>query len=194
MKKILGLTVAALMVMGLVGGGTWAYFSDTETSTGNSLLAGTLDLGLSNTTNTSSTGSITATFGTTGWAPGGTDDGTIYVNNDGSIAMTSVNITFSYGSVTDAALNTVTGWDGTADTDKLDKMIKATTATWDSVSVGAIADKTLEELKAAGSISLGSLAANTEKPLYILWTFDPTTTNGCQGDSVDLTITIVANQ
>ncbi|MFC2072052.1 TasA family protein [Chloroflexota bacterium] len=46
MKKILGLTVAALLVMGLVGGGTWAYFSDPETSTGNILTAGTLDLTL----------------------------------------------------------------------------------------------------------------------------------------------------
>ena len=44
MKKILGLTVVALMVMGLVGGGTWAYFSDVETSTGNTFGAGTLDL------------------------------------------------------------------------------------------------------------------------------------------------------
>jgi predicted ribosomally synthesized peptide with SipW-like signal peptide len=44
MKKILGLTVAALLVMTLVGGGTWAYFSDVETSTGNVLTAGTLDL------------------------------------------------------------------------------------------------------------------------------------------------------
>jgi len=43
-KKILGLTIAAIMVMGLVGGGTWAYFSDTETSTGNTFAAGTLDL------------------------------------------------------------------------------------------------------------------------------------------------------
>ncbi|MFC1976779.1 TasA family protein [Chloroflexota bacterium] len=44
MKKILGLTIAALLVMGLVGGGTWAYFSDPESSTGNILTAGTLDL------------------------------------------------------------------------------------------------------------------------------------------------------
>ncbi|MFC1897774.1 TasA family protein [Chloroflexota bacterium] len=44
MKKILGLTVAAVLVMALVGGGTWAYFSDVETSTGNVLTAGTLDL------------------------------------------------------------------------------------------------------------------------------------------------------
>ncbi|MBA7649905.1 hypothetical protein ES703_57704 [subsurface metagenome] len=44
MKKILGLTVAALLVMGLIGGGTWAYFTDVETSTGNTFAAGTLDL------------------------------------------------------------------------------------------------------------------------------------------------------
>jgi len=44
MKKILGLTIAALLVMALVGGGTWAYFSDVETSTGNTFVAGTLDL------------------------------------------------------------------------------------------------------------------------------------------------------
>ena len=31
MKKILGLTVAAILVMALVGGGTWAYFRDVET-------------------------------------------------------------------------------------------------------------------------------------------------------------------
>ena len=46
MKKIFGLTVAALMVMGLIGGGTWAFFSDVETATGNILTAGTLDLTL----------------------------------------------------------------------------------------------------------------------------------------------------
>jgi len=44
MKKILGLTVAALLVMGLVGGGTWAYFSDPEASTGNVFTAGTLNM------------------------------------------------------------------------------------------------------------------------------------------------------
>ena len=44
MKKILGLTIAALLVMGLIGGGTWAYFTDVETSTGNVFTAGTLNL------------------------------------------------------------------------------------------------------------------------------------------------------
>jgi len=47
MKKILGLSVAALLVMALVGGGTWAYFSDVEQTTANIFTAGTLDLQLS---------------------------------------------------------------------------------------------------------------------------------------------------
>ncbi|MBA7712991.1 hypothetical protein ES703_121986 [subsurface metagenome] len=46
MKKILGLTIAALLVMALVGGGTWAYFSDVETSDTNIFSAGTLDLNI----------------------------------------------------------------------------------------------------------------------------------------------------
>ena len=49
MKKILGLTIAALLVMALVGGGTWAYFSDVEQTTANIFTAGTLDLQLSDT-------------------------------------------------------------------------------------------------------------------------------------------------
>jgi predicted ribosomally synthesized peptide with SipW-like signal peptide len=44
MRKILGLTVAAVLVMGLVGGGTWAYFSDTESVTTNAFSAGTLEV------------------------------------------------------------------------------------------------------------------------------------------------------
>ena len=44
MKRILGLTIAFMLLTGMTGIGTWAYFSDVETSTGNVLAAGTLDL------------------------------------------------------------------------------------------------------------------------------------------------------
>jgi predicted ribosomally synthesized peptide with SipW-like signal peptide len=44
MKKILGLSIAVLLITGLVVGGTLAYFSDTETSPGNVFTAGTIDL------------------------------------------------------------------------------------------------------------------------------------------------------
>ena len=49
MKKILGLSIAVLLVTGLVVGGTLAYFSDTETSTGNLFTAGTIDLEVNGT-------------------------------------------------------------------------------------------------------------------------------------------------
>jgi spore coat-associated protein N len=50
MKKILGLSIAALLVIALVGGGTWAYFSDTETISNNTITAGTLALTTDNAT------------------------------------------------------------------------------------------------------------------------------------------------
>jgi len=44
MKKTLGLILIALLTVGLVGGYTLAYFSDTETSNDNTWTAGTLNL------------------------------------------------------------------------------------------------------------------------------------------------------
>ena len=49
MKKIIGLSIAALLIIGIVGVGTFAYFSDTATSTGNTWTAGTLVLSESTT-------------------------------------------------------------------------------------------------------------------------------------------------
>ena len=46
MKKILGLTIAIVLVIGLVAGGTWALFSDTETSGQNVFEAGTIDIAI----------------------------------------------------------------------------------------------------------------------------------------------------
>jgi predicted ribosomally synthesized peptide with SipW-like signal peptide len=44
MKKIIVLTLAALLTLAAVASGTWAFFSDNETSQNNVLTAGTLDL------------------------------------------------------------------------------------------------------------------------------------------------------
>ena len=44
MKKILFSLMAILLAVGLVGAGAFAYFSDIETSEGNTFTAGTLDL------------------------------------------------------------------------------------------------------------------------------------------------------
>ena len=78
MKKILISLMAIALVVGLVGAGTMAYFSDTETSTGNTFTAGTLNI----------------TLGTSSWSagfdnmkPGDTVTFTLPVNNEGSLPL-----------------------------------------------------------------------------------------------------------
>jgi len=48
MKKILGLSIAALALIGLVAGSTLAYFTDVEESPNNVFTAGTIDLAINN--------------------------------------------------------------------------------------------------------------------------------------------------
>ena len=198
MKKILGLTVAALLVMALVGGGTWAYFSDVETSSGNVFTAGTLDLGLSNTIATTPDGSVIETWDVTvgDWAPGDTVNATLYVYNDGTIDMAHVTVALSYTAVVDGTPAGVTAPGG--DNDLLDKMIEATTVEWGPtgslVSVANWAGQPLDTIAGLADEDLGTLVAGVEKELHILFTFDTAATNGCQGDSLTMTLTLTGTQ
>jgi len=79
MKKIFGLMIAALMVIAMVGGGTWAYFSDIEQSTNNSLTAGTLDLNI-NGGNT-----VVTMFSVSNVAPGDSGNGNCTLTNVGNL-------------------------------------------------------------------------------------------------------------
>lgn len=82
MKKILGLTVAAMMVMAMVGAGTWAFFNDTETSSANILSAGTLDLTLDG--GNDDVQLLTASIGDI--YPGDSGNATAVLKNIGSLA------------------------------------------------------------------------------------------------------------
>lgn len=80
MKKILVSLLTVLAMAGIVVGATRAYFSDTETSSGNTFTSGILDLNLdSGNTNV-------VKFAATGMKPGDTQTGTWTVYNAGSIA------------------------------------------------------------------------------------------------------------
>ena len=197
MKKILGLGMVALLVMALVGGGTWAYFNDVETSGENILTAGTLNLGLANTIGSTNNGSATGTWVLSNLAPG--DNATaasLYAHNSGTINMTSVNITFAH-TITNGTPTTVYNYAGTNATDNLSNMIWAKTVTWNgtgsSVNVTALAGKTLGELSLL-NIDLGYLNAGVEAALTIGWSLNATATNGCQGDSANITVTLTGNQ
>ena len=108
--------------------------------------------------------------------------------------MSSVEISFSLTSYTENTPHTVDNWNATTGTDNLTNMIIATVVEWDSSSVSALEGKSIEELIAMAPYNLGGLNADQELDLYIEWTLDTTATNGCQGDSLDLTVELVGNQ
>jgi len=77
---LLGMMVIGL-VAALAGAGIYAYFSDTETSTGNTFTAGTMNLLLNDID-----GGITATWKSPdNWSPGKTVTGEIILTNGGSV-------------------------------------------------------------------------------------------------------------
>lgn len=78
-RRVLGSVVATGAAAAGVGAGTWAAFSDTESSTGNSVKAGTLDL------TTSNSGDFKFTI--TGKAPG---------DGDGATSLDGIAVTLSH--------------------------------------------------------------------------------------------------
>lgn len=104
MKRSILLSVLVVgAVAALVGAGSWATFSDTETSTGNIVSTGSLNLkvgttagGLANCTYTDPwAGPL---FSLTGVAPGASDEVTICLKNAGSMAG---NLVTTFGPVQD---------------------------------------------------------------------------------------------
>jgi predicted ribosomally synthesized peptide with SipW-like signal peptide len=91
MKKILGLTIVFMLLIGMTGIGTWAYFSDIETSQSNTFAAGTLDL------KTGDSDGVSQTLLATNMAPGDTvGSETIILRNNGTVAGSTLDLSFSY--------------------------------------------------------------------------------------------------
>ena len=82
MRKILLSLITIVVVSAAVIKGTQALFSDTETSTGNTFAAGTLDLTVDSTTN----GQNTIKFTVANMKPTDTQTGIYTLNNIGSLA------------------------------------------------------------------------------------------------------------
>ena len=83
--------LTSILMVGIIavgaGAGTLAYFSDTETSTGNTFTAGTLNLVLTDSAD-DGTESETATWVAPNMAPGDTGGAVLQVDNTGTIAGT----------------------------------------------------------------------------------------------------------
>ena len=202
MKKILGLTIAALLVMALVGGGTWAYFSDPETSTDNSLTAGTLDLNI-NGGNTAVT-----TFSATNVAPGDSGSGSSVLANVGSLSG-ELDISFSVITNTPGAGGTeYEGGSGElgGEAEIAVYIDVDQSGDWSSGDIGLKSDSTTYShptaLNYATIDSYGSdswdavetMAAPASDNFTILWRVPTTAGNDIQGDSVSFDVTFILEQ
>lgn len=200
MKKIIGLTIAAILVIGLVAGGTLAYFSDTETSTANVFTAGTLDL------KTNDVDSVTATWTDTNMAPGGTAvNASIILKNSGTLAANHIEIKFSNAitnvvtpaeigtddiDMSDSLNVTVMTYDGT------DLLLQTVSGTFDNATIDA-ADLdnndiiTLQELDAVmlSFTNVPTPSGAATKTFSMSVQLASSTDNGNQGDTVTTTVT-----
>jgi len=100
-RKVLASLLVIAVVVGLVSAGTWAYFSDTETSSGNTFQAGTIDLVLDETQAVS--------MQMPNMKPGDSASGTITVTNvgtlPGSLYITSKYVENDMGGAPDPNMN-----------------------------------------------------------------------------------------
>lgn len=151
MKKLFGLTIAALLIIGMVGGGTWAYFSDPEATNNNVLTAGVLDLTRDAASN------VTTAFLTTGVSnvsPGESNtNSTLLANTAGTMAG---ELDINLGTITETA-GIVGEFAGGADLGgKLYMAIwldKDNGGSWDGVDVGLAATANTKYGYVAGASS-----------------------------------------
>ena len=191
MKKIIGLTIAFMLLIGMTGIGTWAYFSDVETSTGNQMTAGTLDL------KTDDVDGVSQTLFATNMAPGDTvGPETITLKNTGSVDGLTLDLAFSYVE-NDGSPNPV---DKSAD--ETAAMLEVTVLNYGGSSLlGSISDGNsntwtdIEDLKNADLSGQSSIGASASKDFQIAVQLRGVETgNDFQADGIIVTMTFTLNQ
>jgi predicted ribosomally synthesized peptide with SipW-like signal peptide len=203
MKKILGLMVAALLVIMMVGGGTWAYFSDTESSANNSLAAGTLDL------NINGDNEAVTTFSVDNKAPGDSGNGSSTLTNVGSLDG-ELDIVFSEVTNTGGSGGTQFE-DGVGDLGGKAEMAVFVDVdsdeAWSDGDIGlksdgskynhptALSYATINSYSEQSWDAIETLAAEASDKIVIMWQIPGETTgNEIQGDSISLDITFTLEQ
>ena len=191
-KKIAMSGLSIVTALALAGGATFAFFSDTATSSNNTFSTGTLDLVLSDS-NESGAQSVTASFG--GELAPGTCTGvqTLNLRNDGSVAADHAEVTVS---------NVVTDANDPADPG-MHSLLRINSLTYDGgdvlTQIPNVNGNTFKDLAdweatpgALDNLSLTNLLSS--HPLAIDVCLDETADNTVQGDSVVSTFTATLNQ
>ena len=189
------LSAASIAAAGaLVIGATFAYFSDSGTSSNNSFSTGTLDLKLSDDTSETNQDSVTASFGGT-LVPGGcTGNQQLRLKNSGTVNANHAEVRLTSNVVTD------TGNNASPD---IDTFLRINLLTYDGGDVtGQLSDTNSNVFldladwaatpAALDNLSLTDLSAN--HPLVMDVCLDSNAGNTLQGDSVVSTFTVDLNQ
>lgn len=192
-----------MSVLALVGGATYAFFSDTGTSSDNIFSSGTLDMQLTD----DSEGPIDNVSGTWGLAsaPGDTFSGDLKIKNTGSVPANHIELKFS-NVVTDAGSPP-----GSTPTIPMDTVIEITLFEWDSDGDGVtdftipITDvngnsiKDLDDLETQIADDFDDLlfsgTQSSDHIVRIEGRLSPTlTVDEHQGDSVTMSLSVTMNQ
>jgi len=189
-KKIIGLTIATVLMLSMVGIGVFAYFSDTEVSASNSLSAGTLDL------KTNDADGVTQTLYGSNLQPGGAvGPATITLKNAGSTPGATLGIVFDYVE-NDSNPNAV---DMTPDATAA--VMEVTTLTYDGANLltsvpdfNANGYKDVQDLKNASLTALSGISAGATKDFTIAIAARDGLSNDFQSDGVTVNMTFTLNQ
>jgi len=201
MKRIVVSLMVIALICGLIGSGIYATFSDSETSSDNNFISGTLDLKLSDANETLQDG-VTGSIGATGMKPddSATVSGWIKVKNSGSLSGT-LTLTIALSEPTEPAEPTDPDLDTELTAAQFADGVIATTLTYDGTNLLlAVTDddadgKDLKEIADdIVSYSLGTLGAGVEKQLDMTVYLDDACNNDFQADGVAVTFTFTLTQ
>jgi len=204
MKKIVGLSVAALLIIGVIGGATFAYFSDTESSTNNTLTAGVLDLNIDGgdiavTTLTVSaaepggSGDDFSILANVGSMAGELDIDTSVVTNTGAVSGTSeyADDSGDLGAVAQIAMYLDIDQTGTVTAGDIG--LQSDGSTYDPTG-GLAYDIVNNYASETWDAVIASMAASASDNIVVLWQVPTTAGNSIQGDSVSFDITFTLEQ
>jgi len=217
------MSILSIIIITMIAGvGTYAYFSDIETSTGNSFSAGTLDLKVMDNDESWGDG-VVGTWTLSNMKPGDFKYGYVKVDNVGSIDGDHLEITADYEVIEESpVVESDTDPDTNLHPDWMAKNMTITSASYDDGTVidlltgeewldnigGTYNDQNddwmIEDADSDGKISLYDLKYGRPDNLPLLhddqYTFrmtvklDENAGNDFQGDIFDLTVFFILNQ
>lgn len=190
MKVIISLTMALILIVSIIGVGSFAHFGDTETSANNQLTAGTLDL------KTDDVNGVSQTLYSANMTPDDTvGPSTIQLKNSGSMNGSALDIVFSYVE-NDGSPNTVN-----KSADDTAGMMEVTTLSYDGSSLlSSVSDantngyKDVYDLANADLTGQSGISASATKSFQIAVQLRTETGNDFQADGITITMTFTLNQ